>query len=310
MEETIMSDCTLCPRNCSSNREAGVKGFCGESKDIRIARAALHFWEEPVISGQKGSGAAFFTGCNLKCIFCQNTSVASNKVGAEVSKERLADIFMELEKQGAVNINLVTASHYAPQVADVIRMAKQKGLQLPIVYNTSSYERAESLRLLEGLVDVYLPDMKYMDSGMAERYSNAEDYPQIAKEAIAEMFRQVGEPVFDESGNLMKRGMIVRHLVMPGAVKNAKQVIDYLYDTYGDAIYISLMNQYTPMRNFEKYPELNRRVTKREYERVISYALDKGIKNAFIQEGETAKDSFIPEFNLSGVLSGNGRNKE
>ncbi len=301
MEETIMSDCTLCPRNCASNREAGVKGFCGESKDIRIARAALHFWEEPVISGQKGSGAVFFTGCNLKCIFCQNTSVASNKVGAVVSKERLADIFMELEKQGAVNINLVTASHYAPQVADVIRLAKQKGLQLPIVYNTSSYERAESLRLLEGLVDVYLPDMKYMDSGMAERYSNAEDYPQIAKEAIAEMFRQVGEPVFDESGNLMKRGMIVRHLVMPGAVKNAKQVIDYLLDTYGDAIYISLMNQYTPMKDFEKYPELNRRVTRREYERVISYALDKGIKNAFIQEGETAKESFIPEFNLTGV---------
>lgn len=310
MEDMIMSNCTLCPRNCNTDRLAGIKGFCGESNMLRIARAALHFWEEPVICGERGSGAVFFTGCNLKCIFCQNASIASNEVGIEISVERLAEIFMELQMQGAVNINLVTASHYVPQVAEAIRMAKQKGLQLPIVYNTSSYERVETLRLLEGLVDIYLPDMKYMDKALAQKYSQAEDYPEIAKKAIAEMFRQVGEPVFSEEAGLMKKGMIVRHLVMPGAVKNTKQVIDYLYDTYGDAIYISVMNQYTPMKQFEKYPELNRQVTKREYAKVITYALDRGIENAYVQEGETAKESFIPEFNLSGVLSGTGRNEE
>lgn len=301
MDLTDLSNCILCPRNCRVNRKVGFIGFCGESSSVRIARAALHYWEEPVICGERGSGAVFFTGCNLKCIFCQNAEIAVNKVGKEVSIGRLAEIFLELQEREAVNINLVTASHYIPQIAESIRMARKMGLQLPIVYNTSAYEKAEAIKLLEGLVDIYLPDMKYIDNCLAKRYSKAEDYPEVAKEAIAEMYRQVGAPVFDEKADLMQSGMIVRHLVMPGAVSNSKAVIDYLYETYGDNIYISLMNQYTPMREFEECPELNRKVTKREYEKVINYALDRGVKNAFIQEGDTAKESFIPEFQYEGV---------
>lgn len=294
-------NCILCPRNCGINRDSGGKGFCGESNSVRIARAALHFWEEPVISGDNGSGAVFFTGCNLKCIFCQNASIAASEVGKEVSIETLAEIFLKLQGEGANNINLVTASHYVPQVAESIRIARKLGLEIPIVYNTSSYEKPKALRLLDGLVDIYLPDFKYMDAKLAKAYSNAEDYPEVAKGAIAEMYRQIGKTAFDEDTGLMRKGVIVRHLVMPGAVGNAKAVIDYLYGAYGDNIYISLMNQYTPMKEFAEYPELNRKVTKREYEKVIQYALDLGVENAFIQEGETAQESFIPAFDLTGV---------
>lgn len=297
-----MSNCILCPRNCRIDRGGGVKGFCGESGAIRVARASLHMWEEPVISGNNGSGTVFFTGCNLKCIFCQNASLAANEVGKEVSTEELAEIFRKLQKEGAHNINLVTASHYVPQVAETIRIAKDRGLSIPVVYNTSSYEKVETLQLLDGLVDIYLPDLKYMDKSLAKAYSQAVDYPEAAKKAIEEMYRQVGGAVFDEETGLMKKGLIVRHLIMPGAVGNAKSVIDYLYDTYGNRIFISLMNQYTPMKKFPEYPELNRKVTKREYEKVIQYALDKGVENAFIQEGDTAKESFIPAFDLTGVI--------
>ncbi len=297
-----MKNCKLCPRDCMTKRAMGDTGYCGESDIVRIARAALHMWEEPVISGEKGSGTVFFTGCNLKCIFCQNASIASNEVGKEVNEGELADIFMRLESEGSHNINLVTPAHYVPQVAKAIRLAKDRGLAIPMVYNTSSYEKVETLQFLDGLIDIYLPDYKYIDRSLAKAYSKAEDYPEVAKEAIAEMYRQVGEPVFDEESGLMKKGVIVRHLIMPGAVRNAKAVIDYLYNTYGDDIYISLMNQYTPMKEFGEYPELNRKVTKREYENVIQYALDKGVTNAFIQEGDTAKESFIPAFDLTGVI--------
>ena len=293
--------CTLCPRNCGTDRLSGHGGYCGESNTVRIARAALHMWEEPVISGSNGSGTVFFTGCNLKCIFCQNASIAANEVGKEVGVEELADIFLKLQKEGAHNINLVTASHYVPQIAETIRLAKDKGLRLPIVYNTSSYEKVETLQLLDGLVDIYLPDFKYMDQSLAKAYSKAADYPEVAQSAIAEMYRQVGKTVFEEETGLIKRGVIVRHLLMPGAVGNAKAVIDAVYDTYGDAVFISLMNQYTPMKEFAEYPNLNRKVTKREYEKVVQYALDKGVVNAFIQEGETAEESFIPAFTNEGV---------
>lgn len=301
MFSASMNNCILCPRNCGVNRARGSKGFCSESDAVRVARAALHYWEEPVICGTKGSGAVFFTGCNLKCIFCQNASIAANEIGKEITVDRLADIFLELQEQGAVNINLVTASHYVPQVALGLRQAKNKGLQVPVVYNTSAYEKVESLMLLDGLVDIYLPDMKYADAVMAKRYSNAENYPEVAKAAIAEMFRQVGRSVINEQTGLLQRGMIVRHLVMPEGVKNAKAVLEYLYQQYGDDIYISIMNQYTPLRQFTNYPALNRKVTKREYDRVINHAMEIGICNAFIQEGETAEESFIPKFDYEGV---------
>ena len=271
-----------------------------------LARAALHFYEEPSISGKEGSGAVFFSGCNLKCVFCQNEKISRGLIGKEVSVEKLADIFLSLESQGANNINLVTPSHFIPQIKEALILAKEKGLSVPIVYNSSAYELPETLKMLEGLVDVYLPDFKYFDEDMALNYSKAANSPEVAKAAIAEMYRQVGEPLFDSRG-IMKRGVIVRHLLLPGGVKNAKNVVSYLHETFGDSIYISLMNQYTPLDTAslkeagEQYPALLRKVTKREYERLLDYVLSLDIKNAYFQEGDTASESFIPEFDYTGI---------
>ena len=302
-----MSDkCNLCPRNCNVDREEEKKGYCGQTNKIFVARAALHMWEEPCISGKEGSGAVFFCGCNLRCIFCQNHKIALGKeatgeaVGKEISIERLKDIFLELQEKGANNINLVTGTHYIPQIAVALKLAKQNGLRIPVVYNTGGYEKVESLRCLEGLVDIYLPDMKYVSKKLSKEYSNAEDYFEVVKDAIEEMVRQVGEATFDERG-YMKKGVIVRHLVLPGSTKDSRAVLDYLWDTYGNKIYISIMNQYTPMEQIKNHPLLSRKVTKREYAKVIDYALSLGWENAFIQEGETAKESFIPGFNHEGV---------
>lgn len=298
--------CNLCPRNCNVDREEEKKGYCGQTNKIFVARAALHMWEEPCISGKEGSGAVFFCGCNLRCIFCQNHKIALGKeatgeaVGKEISIERLKDIFLELQEKGANNINLVTGTHYIPQIAVALKLAKQNGLRIPVVYNTGGYERVESLRCLEGLVDIYLPDMKYVSKKLSKEYSNAEDYFEVVKDAIEEMVRQVGEATFDERG-YMKKGVIVRHLVLPGSTKDSRAVLDYLWDTYGNKIYISIMNQYTPMEQIKNHPLLSRKVTKREYAKVIDYALSLGWENAFIQEGETAKESFIPGFNHEGV---------
>ena len=302
-----MSDkCNLCPRNCNVDREEEKKGYCGQTNKIFVARAALHMWEEPCISGKEGSGAVFFCGCNLRCIFCQNHKIALGKeatgeaVGKEISIERLKDIFLELQEKGANNINLVTGTHYIPQIAVALKLAKQNGLRIPVVYNTGGYEKVESLRCLEGLVDIYLPDMKYVSKKLSKEYSNAEDYFEVVKDAIEEMVRQVGEAIFDERG-YMKKGVIVRHLVLPGSTKDSRAVLDYLWDTYGNKIYISIMNQYTPMEQIKNHPLLSRKVTKREYAKVVDYALSLGWENAFIQEGETAKESFIPGFNHEGV---------
>lgn len=291
-----MRECRICPRDCARNRCQGDTGFCGETNQIRIARAALHFWEEPFISGEKGSGAIFFTGCNLKCIFCQNAQIALSAQGKVISVQELADIMLDLEAQGAHNINLVTPSHVVLQVREALLLARKKGLRVPIVYNTSAYECVETLRLLDGLVDIYLPDFKYKDNELAAKYSHAPDYPEVAAKAIAEMFRQRGPLVHGENG-MLQSGVVVRHLLLPLGVRNAKAVLDELKETYGDDIYISIMNQFTPVRKIAQYPHLNRKVTKREYENVLSYILEKGMENVFFQEGETAKESFIPDFN-------------
>ena len=291
-----MRECRICPRDCARNRCQGDTGFCGETNQIRIARAALHFWEEPFISGEKGSGAIFFTGCNLKCIFCQNAQIALSAQGKVIAVQELADIMLDLEAQGAHNINLVTPSHVVLQVREALLLARKKGLRVPIVYNTSAYECVETLRLLDGLVDIYLPDFKYKDSELAAKYSHAPDYPEVAAKAIAEMFRQRGPLVHGENG-MLQSGVVVRHLLLPLGVRNAKAVLDELKETYGDDIYISIMNQFTPVRKIDQYPHLNRKVTKREYENVLSYILEKGMENVFFQEGETAKESFIPDFN-------------
>ena len=293
-------NCLLCPRKCGINRRTGQTGVCGVSSEIKVARAALHYWEEPCISGKRGSGAVFFSGCSLHCVFCQNREISDGKEGKLISKERLSDIFMELAGKGANNINLVTPGQYIPDIVWAVNDAKSRGMKLPIIYNTSGYENVTELKLLEGIVDVYLPDFKYMDSTLSARYSRAKDYPSVAKQALSEMVRQQPDVVIDDATGLIQKGVIVRQLLLPGHVNDAKAVLKYLYDTYHDHVYISMMSQFTPIA-LKDYPEINRTVTKREYERLVNYALEIGITNAFIQEGDVAKDSFIPAFDCEGV---------
>lgn len=293
-------NCLLCPRKCGINRSTGQTGVCGVSSEIKVARAALHYWEEPCISGKRGSGAVFFSGCSLHCVFCQNREISDGKAGKVISKERLSDIFMELAGKGANNINLVTPGQYIPDIVWAVNDAKSRGMKLPIIYNTSGYENVTELKLLKGIVDVYLPDFKYMDSTLSARYSRAKDYPSVAKQALSEMVRQQPDVVIDDATGLIQKGVIVRQLLLPGHVNDAKAVLKYLYDTYHDHVYISMMSQFTPIA-LKDYPEINRTVTKREYERLVNYALEIGITNAFIQEGDVAKDSFIPAFDCEGV---------
>lgn len=303
--EITNSPCNLCPRNCMAERGKGQKGYCLSDNKIFVARAALHMWEEPCISGETGSGTVFFSGCNLRCIYCQNYEIAAAVKGREVSVSELSEIFLALEKQGASNINLVTPDHYVPEIIEAVLSARKKGLTLPIVYNGSGYEKPEVIRRLKGIVDIFLTDFKYMQEDLAERFSHAPDYPQVAKSALEAMVEIAGEPVFDKDG-MMQKGVIVRHLLLPGHKKNAKDVIRYVYENYGDRVYISLMNQYTPferLKEREDCKELCRRVTKREYENVLDYMIGLGVKNAFIQEGDTAKESFIPDFEEGNIAS-------
>lgn len=293
--------CHLCPRECGVDRAHGKTGYCKMPLEPRAARAALHYWEEPCISGREGSGAVFFSGCTLRCVFCQNHEIAEGIAGRLVSRKRLTDIFLELQRQGANNLNLVTAGHFLDTVIPALQEAKNAGLSIPVVYNTGGYEKPEILKLLEGLVDIWLPDHKYRSSALAERYSHAADYPLRAGEALKEMVRQAGAPVFDERG-MMKRGVIVRHLVLPGCVSDSKDVLEYLWDRYGNQIYVSIMSQYTPLPQVASYPELNRRITAEEYEEVVDYALFLGMEQVYIQEGECAGESFIPPFNYEGIL--------
>lgn len=296
----MLCSCEICPRNCKVNREAGQLGYCRMPGKIFAARAALHMWEEPCISGETGSGTVFFSGCNMRCVFCQNHEIAIGDVGMEISPRRLSEIYLELQEKGAANINLVTPTHYIPQIAESLRAAKVQGLSIPIVYNTGGYEKVESLRLLEGLVDIYLPDCKYYSSELSAAYSHAPDYFEVNQVALQEMYRQVGPACFDDKG-MMTRGMIIRHLCLPGQVKDSKKVIHHLYDTFGDNVYLSIMNQYTPLPHVADIPELNRKLTNEEYQRIISYCLRLGVENAFIQEGDAAKESFIPPFTFEGL---------
>ncbi len=299
IEEKYQS-CSLCARNCRVDRKIRA-GRCGEKDQIFAARAALHMWEEPCISGKEGSGAVFFSGCPLGCVFCQNREIALGKAGMAVSMEHLTDIFLNLEAEHANNINLVTPTQYVPQIIVCVKKARERGLSIPIVYNTGSYENPETIRSLKDTVDIFLPDLKYYDPELSSRYSHAEDYFSVASKAIDEMVKITGEPEFDERG-MMQRGTIVRHLILPGHTKDSERILRYLYETYHDKIYVSIMNQYTPMPGIEKtYPDLGRKVTKREYEKVVDYAIDLGMENAFIQEGGTASESFIPAFDYEGI---------
>ena len=276
------------------------------TSEIVAARAALHLWEEPCISGKEGSGAVFFSGCPLRCVFCQNRPIALGEAGEKISLARLAEIFLELQGEGANNINLVTPTHFAPQIIYAVKEARTQGLTVPIVWNTGSYETPETVRSLRDTVDIFLPDLKFHDPETAARYAGAPDYFQRASEAIREMVKTAGRPVFDSRG-MMTRGVIVRHMILPGHTKDSMAILRYLRENYGDEIYISIMNQYTPMPGIEKnYPEIARRVTKREYERVLDEALSLGIANAYYQSGGTAKESFIPAFDGEGLKKKNG----
>lgn len=288
--------CEQCPRACRVDREAGT-GFCGETETIRIARAAPHMWEEPPISGKNGSGTVFFSGCGLRCVYCQNYRVAESEIGSAVTAEALLRILFDLRGQGVHNINLVTASHYTRQLVPVLEEAKKRGIGIPLLWNSSGYERPETLRLLDGLIDIYLPDFKYLHSETAARYSHAPDYPDAAKAALAEMVRQRGAQVFGADG-MLQSGVQVRHLVLPGHTKEAREVLYYLHQTYGSMIGVSVMNQYTPMPQVSDDPLLSRRVTDAEYESVLRYAARLGMEQILTQSGEAADESFIPAFGM------------
>jgi putative pyruvate formate lyase activating enzyme len=290
-----LEKCNLCPRNCGINRINGQIGFCGAGANVKIARSSLHFWEEPCLSGKNGSGTVFFSYCTLKCVFCQNHKISNGGKGNEITVQQLADIFMELQNEGANNINLVTPTHYVPQIIEALKKARDMGLNIPIVYNSSGYEKIETIKMLEGYVDVYLPDFKYFSEEYSNKYSKASDYPEYARSAIDEMVRQVGAPIFDENG-IMLKGVIIRHLMLPGLLLDSKKVVEYIYKMYINSVYISIMNQYTPLDIVGDYPEINRRLNPRHYNKVIDYAIDLGVENAFIQEGDTASESFIPDF--------------
>lgn len=299
MNKKILTECTLCPRECGADRYKST-GYCSAPAEVTAGRASLHMWEEPCISGESGSGTVFFSGCPLKCIYCQNYAISDCSSGIRISDERLAEIFIELQDNGANNINLVTPTHYTLSVINAVKSAREKGLKIPVVYNCSGYEKAETVEMLKDTVDIYLVDFKYIRRETAQRYSSAPDYPETVKKALECMFRQTGKPVFNENG-IMTKGIIARHLILPEHEEEAKEIIGYLFDTYGNDIFISIMNQYTPVRHFDDYPELNRRVSAEEYDHVIDFAVDIGVENAFVQDGEAASESFIPCFDGRGI---------
>lgn len=297
---SILENCRLCPRNCNVNRLKNEVGFCKSNVNLNIARVSLHDWEEPCISGSRGSGTVFFSNCNLNCVFCQNHEISQQGIGKEVSIERLSTIFMEQQERGAHNINLVTPTHFVPQIIEAIKLSKAIGLKIPIVYNSNGYENIDTIKALNGYIDVYLPDLKYMSDKYAKRYSKVSNYFEFASKAIDEMFKQAPKLIFNKDG-LLTSGVIIRHLMLPGLLFDSKKLIDYIYNKYGDNIYISIMNQYTPMFNSKEYPEINKPLNPKHYDSLINHCIDIGIKNAFIQEDGTVKESFVPHFDLRGV---------
>lgn len=291
--EELLNKCEICPRKCKVNRNNGELGYCKASNKMKIGGYHLHMWEEPIITGKNGSGTIFFSYCNLRCAYCQNYDLSFDSVGEYITIERLSDIMLELQEMQAENVNLVTPTHYIPLIKNSIVLAKEKGLKIPIVYNTSGYESVESLKTLEGLIDIYLPDFKYYDNSLG-KYSSVADYFNITSLALKEMYRQVGKPKYNKKG-MLKKGVIVRHLVLPNNYQDSKKIINYLYQEYKDNIILSIMNQYT-ITKITKYPELNQKVDTKEYDNLIDYAYNLGIRNCFTQEEESQSESFIPKF--------------
>lgn len=293
-----MSKCYLCPRACGADRAAGQRGFCGQGDELVIARAAPHYGEEPCISGTWGSGTVFFSGCNLHCVFCQNREISLEGRGTKISVSRLAEIFLELQDEDVHNINLVTPTHFADKIVQALKIAD---LKIPVVWNSGGYESVETLKSLEGLVQVYMPDLKYTSRENAARYSEALNYPEAARAAIDEMYRQTGPYVMGDDG-LLKRGVLIRHLILPGQLDDAFDVIDYVSEHFPkNSVLLSLMSQFTPLADRERYPELNRGITQEEYERAESYLMLSGIENGYFQELSSATDEMIPAFDGTGV---------
>ena len=314
--DLLPASCELCPRRCHANRAAGERGLCGAADKVMVARSALHFWEEPPLSGDDGSGTVFFAHCPLGCSYCQNGVIARGEVGAAVDVGRLAGLFLDLEAQGALNVNLVTATHYAPQARAAVALAREHGMALPVVWNTSGYETVEAVRANRGAVDVYLADLKYVDAALAARYSHAPDYPAVALAALEAMVEEVGAPVFDEyhGQERLVRGVIVRHLLLPGCLEDSKAVVRLIHERFGDAMRLSLMSQYTPvlataaaagderaLRVLDRSPELARTVPPEDYETLLDYADALGVEDYYWQEGPAAEESFIPAFDLTGL---------
>ncbi|WP_148866803.1 radical SAM protein [Thermosediminibacter litoriperuensis] len=296
----MLINCRLCPRRCGVNRLKGESGFCGAADRVVVAKAFAHRWEEPCISGDSGSGTVFFSGCNLRCVFCQNYRISQEWFGRAVGEDDLVEIFLRLQAKGVHNINLVTPTIYTPQVAEALKKARSKGLFIPVVWNSNSYENPEALKMLEGLVDVYLPDIKYFDGAAARRYSRAGDYFDRAAPAVLEMYRQVGEPVFDYKG-IIKRGLIIRHLVLPGLKEDSKKILEWIKSNLPRGVYISLMSQYMPCYRAGEFPEINRVLSTGEYEEVIEYFFELGLENGFAQEEGSNSVKYVPDFDLEGI---------
>lgn len=296
----LLESCSLCTWNCKVNRLEGKLGVCKANDTVKLARAELHLWEEPPISCGKGSGAVFFSHCNLKCVFCQNHEISQEFKGKAVSIERLSDIFIELQEKGANNINLVTPTHYVPQIKEAIEIARNKGLNLPILYNTNGYDSLETIKSLEGYIDVYLPDFKYFNNKYAFKYSKIKNYKENVLPVLKEMVKQTGEPKFDNEGRIQK-GVIIRHLMLPGLLFDSKKVIDTIYNTFGNKVYISIMNQYIPMNKASLYPEINKTLNPKHYDSLVNYAADIGVTNGFIQDEGSNNSSYVPSFEMQGV---------
>lgn len=295
-----LKNCNLCIRNCNADRTSKKLGVCNSSDKIMAARAELHLFEEPPISFGKGSGTVFFSNCNLKCVFCQNHEISQEHKGKEISIEDLSNIFLNLQEKGASNINLVTPTHYVPQIIEALKISKSKGLKLPILYNTNSYDSLETIKALDGFIDIYLPDFKYFNEKFAIKYSKVKGYKDNAIEILKEMFRQVSKNQFDEDGRMIK-GMVIRHLMLPGLLFDSKKIIDTIYSMFKDDVYISIMSQYTPMYNAFSYKEISKPLNPKVYDTLIDYAASLGIKNAFIQDSESSSTEYIPSFNFQGL---------
>ncbi len=290
-----LNNCRLCPRECKVDRLNGKCGFCGAGANIRIARAALHFWEEPCISGDAGSGTVFFSNCTMKCVYCQNYEVSTNNLGYDVTAEELADIFLDLKNQRANNINLVTPTHYVPQIIKALDIAKSNGMNLPVVYNTSGYENVRTIEMLNGYVDVYMPDFKYYNDDAAVKYSKAYNYREAVTAALDAMYSSVGKPVFDKNG-IMQKGMIIRHLMLPNMLNDTVHIINYINKRFGNNVYFSLMSQYTPVRYIADMPSLNEKLDMKKYNEAVRLCERLGMENVFLQDSEASSESFIPEF--------------